>query len=135
LKLAAGGLIDIEFLAQYLLLRHADAEPSLVCDSPLAVIETAASRGLLDAESAGILANAYRLFSDVTQILRLTLDPSTDPRAASEAVKRRLAKVAGQPSMSALESHLSDTRAEVRGVFDAELRGGFDSSDEAANVA
>ena len=43
LKLAAGGLIDIEFLAQYLLLRHADAEPSLVCVSALAVIETAAS--------------------------------------------------------------------------------------------
>jgi [glutamine synthetase] adenylyltransferase / [glutamine synthetase]-adenylyl-L-tyrosine phosphorylase len=135
LKLAAGGLIDIEFLAQYLLLCHADAEPSLVRDSPLAVIEAAARRALLDAESAGILMNAYRLFSDVTQILRLTLDPGTDPRAASEAVKRRLAKVAGQPSMGALESRLSDARAEVRGLFNAALRGGSDSSDEAANVA
>ena len=122
-------------MAQYLLLRHADAEPSLVCNSPLAVIETAASRGCLTRRAPRALVNAYRLFSDVTQLLRLTLDPGTDPRAASEAVKRRLAKVAGQPSMSALESRLSDTRAEVRGVFDAELRGGFNSSDEAANVA
>jgi glutamate-ammonia-ligase adenylyltransferase len=118
LKLAAGGLIDIEFLAQYLLLRHADAEPSLVCVSALAVIETAAARGLLDAERARVLGNAYRLFSDVTQILRLTLDPGTDPRAANEAVKRRLAKVAGQPGISALESYLDDMRVEVRRVFD-----------------
>jgi glutamate-ammonia-ligase adenylyltransferase len=118
LKLAAGGLIDIEFLAQYLLLRHAHAEPSLVCVSTLAVIETVATRGLLGAERARVLVNAYRLFSDVTQILRLTLDPGTDPRAANEAVKRRLAKVAGQPGIGGLESCLCDNRAEVRRVFD-----------------
>src|SRR3984893_11126312 len=114
LKLAAGGLIDIEFLAQYLLLRHAHAEPSLICVSALAVIETAATRGLLDAERARVLVKAYRLFSDVTQILRLTLDPGTDPRAANEAVKRRLAKVAGQPAIGGLESCLRAMRAEVR---------------------
>jgi glutamate-ammonia-ligase adenylyltransferase len=124
LKLAAGGLIDIEFLAQYLLLRHAHAEPSLVCVSTLAVIETAATRGLLGAERARVLVNAYRLFSDVTQILRLTLDPGTDPRAANEAVKRRLAKVAGQPGIGGLESCLADVRAEVRRVFDDVLSPG-----------
>jgi len=118
LKLAAGGLIDIEFLAQYLLLHHAYAEPSLICVSTLAVIETAAARGLLGAERARVLVNAYRLYSDVTQILRLTLDPGTDPRAANEAVKRRLAKVAGQPGIGGLESCLRDMRAEVRRVFD-----------------
>jgi glutamate-ammonia-ligase adenylyltransferase len=117
LKLVAGGLIDIEFLAQYLLLRHAHAEPNLVCVSPLGVLETAARRGVLDARYASILMEAYRLFTDVTQILRLILDPGSNPRQANEAVKRRLARVAEQPSMSALESRLSDTRAEVRGVF------------------
>jgi glutamate-ammonia-ligase adenylyltransferase len=121
LKLAAGGLIDIEFLAQYLLLRHAHAEPSLVCVSALAVIEIAATRGLLCTEHARVLVKAYRLFSDVTQILRLTLDPGTDPRAANEAVKRRLAKVAGQPGIGGLESCLCDMRADVRRVFDSVL--------------
>ena len=118
LKFAAGGLIDIEFLAQYLLLHHAAGEPSLVCVSTLAVIETAATRGLLGAERARVLVNAYRLFSDVTQILRLTLDPGADPLAANEAVKRRLAKVAGQRGIGGLESCLCDIRAEVRRVFD-----------------
>jgi glutamate-ammonia-ligase adenylyltransferase len=84
----------------------------------LAVIQTASSLGVLDALDSRILMDAYRLFTDVTQILRLTLDPGTNPRRANEAVKRRLARVAGQPGMSALESRLGDTRAEVRGVFD-----------------
>jgi [glutamine synthetase] adenylyltransferase / [glutamine synthetase]-adenylyl-L-tyrosine phosphorylase len=117
LKLAAGGLIDIDFLAQYLVLRHAHAEVRLVCVSALDVIETAATLGLLDAERARVLVNAYHLFSDVTQILRLTLDPGTDPSTANEAVKSRLAKVAGQPGIGGLESCLCDMRAEVRRVF------------------
>lgn len=118
LKLAAGGLIDIEFLAQYLLLQNAHAEPSLVCVSPLAVIEAAAAARVLDAKDARILMDAYRLLTDVTQILRLTLDSDANPREANDAVKRRLAKAAGQPSMSALEACLNDTRAEVRAVFE-----------------
>ncbi|WGJ13647.1 bifunctional [glutamine synthetase] adenylyltransferase/[glutamine synthetase]-adenylyl-L-tyrosine phosphorylase [Methylocapsa sp. D3K7] len=118
LKLAAGGLIDIEFLAQYLLLRHAHAEPSLVCVSPLAVIEAAARIGKLNAEDARCVTSAYRLLTDVTQILRLTLDMGTSPREANEAVRRRLSRAAGEPDLSALESRLSDTRADVRAVFD-----------------
>ncbi len=47
LKLAAGGLIDVEFLAQYLLLRHAQAEPAIICGSTLAVIEAAGKLGLI----------------------------------------------------------------------------------------
>lgn len=121
LKLAAGGLIDIEFLAQYVLLRHAYEKPELVRPSILAILETAQQLSVLDEADAHLLMSAYRLFTDVTQILRLTLDPGSDPRQASEAVKRRLAKVAGQPTMSALESCLSDMRADVRRVFDKVL--------------
>ena len=118
LKLAAGGLIDIEFLGQYLLLRHAHANESLVSVSPLAVLAAAASCGVLDAKDARTLMDAYGLCTGVMQILRLTLDPGSDPRQANEAVKRRLARVAGQPSLGALESCLGDIRREVRGVFD-----------------
>ena len=103
LKLAAGGLIDIEFLAQYLLLRHAHDHPSLVDVSTSAVIEAAAKLGLIEAGDAQTLFAAHRLMTDVTQMLRLTLDPGADPRQAGEAVKRRLANAAELPSMGALE--------------------------------
>lgn len=121
LKLAAGGLIDIEFLVQYLVLRHAHEEPSLVDVSPPSVIAMAAARGLLDGGDARILTEAYTLLTNVTQILRLTLDAGANPREANDAVKRRLARVAEEPSLSALESRLGDLRAEVRKIFNKTL--------------
>ncbi len=126
LKLAAGGLMDIEFLAQYLLLGHAHAEPELVNVSTFAVIEIAGRLGLIDAEDAGVLMKAHRLLTNVTQILRLTLEPGDNPRAASEAVKRRLAGVAALPSIGALEGELLETRGKVRAVFNRLLGRGQD---------
>ncbi len=117
LKLAAGGLIDIEFLAQYLLLRHAHAHPSLISVSTAAVVETTAELGLIEKEDARTLLDAHRLMTNVTQMLRLALDPGDDPRKASEAVKRRLANAAERPSVSALEADLDDARSKVRAIF------------------
>ncbi len=117
LKLAAGGLIDIEFIAQYLLLRHAHRHASLIDVSTSAVIETAANLGLIEAGDAETLLLAHRLMTNVTQMLRLTLDPGVDPRQASEAVKRRLANAAELPGFSALEDALNETRLKVRAAF------------------
>ncbi len=118
LKLAAGGLIDLEFLAQYLILRHACDKPEILRPSITEAIEIAGRLSLLDESDASILSKAYQLFTAISQILRLTLDAGSNPREASDAVKRRLAKAAGEPSLSALESSLSETRASVRGVFE-----------------
>jgi [glutamine synthetase] adenylyltransferase / [glutamine synthetase]-adenylyl-L-tyrosine phosphorylase len=129
LKLAAGGLIDIEFLVQYLLLCSAHAVPDILCTRPLTVIEKARECELLDAQDARILERAYRLFTGVTQIQRLTLDPGANVDEANVAVQRRIAKAGGEPALSALESALGEQRAEVRRIFDrilspGELAGG-----------
>ncbi|WOJ89245.1 bifunctional [glutamine synthetase] adenylyltransferase/[glutamine synthetase]-adenylyl-L-tyrosine phosphorylase [Methylocapsa polymorpha] len=121
LKRAAGGLMDIEFLAQYLLLRHACAAPELISVSTYDVIETAGRLGLLEAGDALALASAHRLLTNVTQMLRLTLDEGSDPLQASEAVKRRLAAIAHLPSLGVLESDLHETRAKVRAIFNRVL--------------
>jgi glutamate-ammonia-ligase adenylyltransferase len=121
LKLAAGGLIDIEFLAQYILLQNAHAAPGILCTCALTVIEKAGEYRLLDTDDARILENAYRLFTGVTQIQRLTLDPGTNVDEANEAVKRRIAKAGGQPALSALKGALGEQRAEVRKIFERVL--------------
>ncbi|HXW72254.1 MAG TPA: bifunctional [glutamine synthetase] adenylyltransferase/[glutamine synthetase]-adenylyl-L-tyrosine phosphorylase [Methylocella sp.] len=118
LKIAAGGMIDIDFIAQYLLLRHAHTEPSLLRTSPRAVISAAATRKILVEEDAGNLLDAHKLFTNVTQIQNLALERGVNPRAANEGAKRRLATAGDQPSLSALESRLNDTRARVREIFE-----------------
>jgi glutamate-ammonia-ligase adenylyltransferase len=118
LKLVSGGLTDIEFLAQYTLLSNAHIRPDIVCACALRVIERAAEGGLLAQEDARILAAAYRLFTSVMQIQRLTLEPGTNPWDANGAVRRRIANSGGQPSLTALESALGDLRIEVREIFE-----------------
>jgi glutamate-ammonia-ligase adenylyltransferase len=117
LKLTAGGLMDIEFIAQYLLLLHARQEPNFYAISPFELIVQAAELRLLDSEIAQDLLRAHRLYTNVTQILRVTLAADTPPPAASPAVKRRLAAAAELPDFSHLVRELEEMRANVRRIF------------------
>ena len=81
LKQGSGGLVDLEFLLQALVLRHADRHPQLL-DSGLSgeLIGTLASVGLIGAEDAAALGRAH--VSLLERSLRCTLDgrPRVVPR-------------------------------------------------------
>ena len=55
LKNVAGGLVDLEFIAQYLQLVHAHAVPEILDTATAGVFEKAARLGLLAAEDAEVL--------------------------------------------------------------------------------
>ena len=61
LKYVAGGLIDLEFISQYLQLVHAAALPDILDTSTAAVFENAARLGVLSVEDAEVLRPATRL--------------------------------------------------------------------------
>ena len=73
LKYAAGGLIDLEFIAQYLQLVHAADHPDILDMSTARVLDKAWRLGLLPAEEADVLRPAAALYHNLTQILRLCL--------------------------------------------------------------
>ncbi len=116
-KLVAGGLLDVEFLAQFLVLRHAHRHPSLLVQAPLAVIERAGAEGLLDAAEADALIDAYRIQTALAQLTRLTVEDNFDPAKAGVGVIRRLCAAANQPDLSALTSALADMRIAVRAIL------------------
>ena len=117
LKYAKGGLVDIEFIAQYLQLVHAAAMPELLDTSTARMLEQAARRGLLTPEDAAVLRPAVRLFHDLTQILRLCLPGAFDPKTASAGVLGLLARAADLPDFPALRAHVADTQRQVRECF------------------
>ena len=80
LKYAAGGLIDLEFIAQYLQLVHAARTPDILDTSTARVLDKAWRLGLLAAEDAEVLRPAARLYHNLTQILRLCLPGRSIPR-------------------------------------------------------
>ena len=117
LKYAAGALIDIEFLAQYLQLVHAATMPEILDTSTARTLEKAARFGVLKLEDAEVLRPAVRLFHDLTQILRLCLPTAFDPNSAGAGVLELLARAADLPDFPSLQAHVEETQRRVRECF------------------
>jgi glutamate-ammonia-ligase adenylyltransferase len=117
LKYAAGGLIDIEFIAQYLQLVHASHTPAILDTSTLRVLDAAWQLGLISVADADVLRPAARLYHDVTQILRLCLSGPFDPQAAGPGLLALLARAADVPDFARLDAFLSETQGKVRASF------------------
>lgn len=72
LKHDAGGMVDIEFMVQYLVLCHSGAHPELLDNAGnIALLDRAARAGLLPAETAAQLAQAYRRYRRLQHAVRL----------------------------------------------------------------
>jgi glutamate-ammonia-ligase adenylyltransferase len=72
LKHDAGGMIDIEFIVQYLVLRHAAQHPGLTANAGnIALLRMAGELGLIDAALAGAVADAYRELRRLQHQVRL----------------------------------------------------------------
>ncbi|HVV62270.1 MAG TPA: bifunctional [glutamine synthetase] adenylyltransferase/[glutamine synthetase]-adenylyl-L-tyrosine phosphorylase [Pseudolabrys sp.] len=117
LKYVAGGLIDIEFIAQYLQLVHAEKRPDILDTSTARVLDKARRLGVLAVEDAEVLRPAVRLYNDLTQILRLCLPGSFDAKTAGAGLLRLLARAADVPDFATLDATLIDTQAKVRASF------------------
>jgi len=96
LKQGAGGLVDIEFLLQGLVLLHAAAQPILLADGNTAMLIAAAARaGVMSEDDARTLADAHAVL--LARAIGCTLDGRSRivPRDAGiEACAERVRAVA-----------------------------------------
>ncbi|KQP54162.1 bifunctional [glutamine synthetase] adenylyltransferase/[glutamine synthetase]-adenylyl-L-tyrosine phosphorylase [Methylobacterium sp. Leaf108] len=116
LKLSPGGLLDLDFLGQALVLGHARAHPGLIGLHGPDLFAHAAEVGLVPEESAARLSAAHRLFEAVHQWQRLMVQG--DPTSTSTVTLARLAKAMGAPDARSLTAQLAAERSEVRKLFD-----------------
>jgi [glutamine synthetase] adenylyltransferase / [glutamine synthetase]-adenylyl-L-tyrosine phosphorylase len=117
LKYAAGALVDIEFITQYLQLVHAATLPDILDTSTARALEKAERLFVLGPEDAAVLRPAVTLFHNLTQILRLCLPGKFDPQAAGAGVLGLLARAADLPDFPALQAHVAETQQKVRECF------------------
>ena len=117
IKFAAGGLIDIEFIVQYLQLVHAADVPELLDASTARVLEKAARLGLIAATDADVLRPAVRLYHNVTHVLRLCLPGAFDPKTASAELIGLVTRAADMPDFTTLDAYLAETQLKVRNCF------------------
>jgi [glutamine synthetase] adenylyltransferase / [glutamine synthetase]-adenylyl-L-tyrosine phosphorylase len=112
-------LLDIEFIAQFLVLAEAKVHPNIRDVSTRAIIAKAGEAGLISRDHAKALVDAHRLFTDATQLMRLSVDGPFDPAKAAVGVTRRIAAAASLPDIRSLEGAIAEARGEARQAFDA----------------
>jgi glutamate-ammonia-ligase adenylyltransferase len=117
LKLVSGGLIDVEFVAQYLTLAEAGRVPALLDVSTRATLAAAAEAGVIARADADALIAAHRLYTDATQVMRVAVAGRFDPATAASGVKRRIAAAAALPDFESLQGAVGEAREAVRRAY------------------
>ncbi len=117
MKQVAGGLVDIEFLAQFLQLVHAAENREVLAQGTEAALERLRDAGFLNAGDAELLLEALRLYHRLTQILRLALSGRFVPSEAPRGVLDLLVQASPSPTFDRLELELADLQRKVRATF------------------
>ncbi|HUA78004.1 MAG TPA: hypothetical protein VMA86_10050, partial [Acetobacteraceae bacterium] len=123
-KLRAGGLMEVEFIAQALQLIHAPARPELWNPTTRASIAALGAAGVLSREDADLLLRADRLYRTVQGLLRVAVGRTPPTEAAlPEAVAAALlhaVRTSGEAMLDAagLIATLDERGRAVRKLFE-----------------
>jgi len=118
LKQVRGGLVDLEFLAQFLQIVSAAKHPDVLDQNTEMALTKLSAAGVLSPGDAEILIPAARLYQTLTQILRLCLDKPFAVDKAPLALRELLARASEMPDFDTLEAMLQDTLSAVHEAFD-----------------
>jgi glutamate-ammonia-ligase adenylyltransferase len=114
-KAAKGGLVDIEFIAQWSML----SAGAVGRDRPTSTVGMlkAARPDLLPLADQDMLVAAYRLYDGVQQVLRLCMDEAFDPATAPPGLSAILCDQLDMPDIRTVEGVLRETQRTVRETF------------------
>jgi [glutamine synthetase] adenylyltransferase / [glutamine synthetase]-adenylyl-L-tyrosine phosphorylase len=117
-KHVRGGLVDVEFIAQYLQLRHAAKCPEILNPRTTDVLATLEDAALLSADDAACLIRAAHIYGAVRGFMRQCMGEDTDPtRMTSADMREKLAQIAGAADIDELEQTIRDLQASVMSIY------------------
>ncbi len=115
-----GGLLDVEFMVQYLQLRHARTHLEVLSQDTRQALTRLGDSGLLDEDDAGRLRDALELWQGIQGLLRLSLDkPPDGGRTADlpEKLRHDLCALGHAVDFPALEGRMRAARSAVMDVY------------------
>ncbi|CCM74886.1 bifunctional [glutamine synthetase] adenylyltransferase/[glutamine synthetase]-adenylyl-L-tyrosine phosphorylase [Rhizobium mesoamericanum] len=118
LKLIPGGLIDIEFIAQYLRLVASTKGIAIEEDD----FNTAGQVKLVGAELMNrddmeLCLEALSLYTDISQLIRLCIDGLFDPKESPAGLIDLVSRVADCPDIKTVEGEIKRLSKAVRKIF------------------
>jgi len=123
IKTGRGGMVDVEFLTQYMQLSHGREYPSLQYQNTLQVLDRLHDAGLLSHADFEILAGGYKFLRRLENRLRLVHDQSISELSGDPVYLAKLARRLGyperpvRPEVSFLQDYRRVTE-NIRAVFD-----------------
>lgn len=114
-----GGMVDIEFIAQYLLLRAAPAQPDVLHQNTAAALDALAAAGALGRAAADELIAALALWRNVQSLLKLTVEEPFDESHATPALRSLLARGAGAVDFARLKADMGAAAARALAHYEA----------------
>jgi glutamate-ammonia-ligase adenylyltransferase len=117
LKLSPGGLVDVEFVAQYLQIVGGAAGGPLRQHTAEA-LAAIAEAGLADAQSVVALEAAWRLQQNLSQLLKVALEEDADPAREPKAFRAALARAGGVRGWASLAGRLRGARKAALAAYE-----------------
>jgi len=119
LKLIAGGLVDIEFIAQFCHLGSEQPREKAGGGEAMSTDDVLVRFGpeFMNAGDLEACRKALALYTDIAQLTRACLNTGFKPDTAPAGVLDRLCKLSDCPDIDAMEALITDTADEVRAIF------------------
>jgi [glutamine synthetase] adenylyltransferase / [glutamine synthetase]-adenylyl-L-tyrosine phosphorylase len=117
-KYVRGGVIDIEFISQYLILNHAAEDASIIDGNTARAFRKLADADFLDTNIANDLIESTTLMRTLQGILRQTTTDVFEENSAPEGLKRALAKANNEPVFDSLRIRVEEIEARTFSSFE-----------------
>jgi len=117
IKTGYGGIVDIEFLTQYLQLHHAKDYYQLHVPKTLEALRRLTALHLLDAEKSLTLQNAYIFYRKIETTLRLISDHLTDILKKEDPQLQEVASRIDDSPAETLWQRYLEIREQVRTIY------------------
>jgi glutamate-ammonia-ligase adenylyltransferase len=118
IKYRRGGMLDVEFIAQFLQLRDACSHPEVLHQNTAEALRRLAAAGSLTPADADELIAAGRLWHCLLGMLRLTIGATLDEAMLGDGLGRTLATAAGIGDVAQLRSQIEGTAERVAAQFE-----------------
>ena len=112
-----GGLLDIEFIAQYLQLRYAAKDSDILATNTFDALTSLSRRGYLSSTHAQHLIHSLYFWQNLQGALRLLYEKTINGRSITEENRSLLAHLCDLDSASYLEEKIADIASDNHAIF------------------
>lgn len=117
IKQTRGGMLDIDFIAQFLQLCHANRKPHILRTSTQHAIQAMRDARILSQKNAALLVDAYGLYSHLLHLLRLCSTGALDEATAPRGLKSLLCSQLNIKNFDHLKTTLITTEESVYNYY------------------